>query len=620
MHKFFKFLICLFYCLSLFSNLSFAETNQKSVQKKELNHCLIQAKIQYSDFNYEEALEWYDKALAIDPQNKEALKYSKKAREKLEKREPKESPRTKKTTKQRRIEIYIANGKKYYSQERYNWAATEWKRALVLDPDNEQVKGYVERATQRLHQKARDRGPVEADMIVKPPRLDTPPPVFVRPQKDQLSLKDSIDLGVKNHLPIQIALGQMKLARFKEKESFRELFPQAMVRWDESSGVVSSRDYAGRKYQLKVQHPLYHGGELKYTWEQAKMNLKITKENYDKTKEDYVLELSKAYYDYVKTLRNFDVQDRLFKELEQDLTTSKKEHEGNIISLIDFLNVQSQYNQAYYSYLSSENTLALARLNFLQLLNLDNDPSIDIKIDRELVFKDHKIDLEECIKLAYKHRTDLKINELSLKAAEYGEKIAKSQNAPKIDLTGTIGKAGEVYTPGQLQLSNDWFLGAKVNVPWGPNSLNYSFTKEKLAPSLTVFEPTQNEIHSFRFNILDNLGSYTETQRSQVTKQQAYSELLKGKQTAATQVREAYFNYQESALKVKNSLANRELYEKEFLVIKEKRSMNEAQTQDIAQAKVKLAGEETNYNAVLVENILAVEKLNKAIGIRNHFK
>lgn len=546
MHKFFKVSTCFFYCLSIFFNLLFAETARAG----ELEHCLIQAKIQYESSNYDRALDWYNKALAIDPHNKEALKYSEKAQAKL----------------------------------------------LAMDMITEF----------RMSQES----------FTPEPHL----PVFEKPTKDSLSLEESIEIGIKNHLPIEVALEQMRLAKFKEKEAFRELFPQATVRWDESSGVVSSKNYAGRKYQLKVQHPLYHGGELRYTWSQAKMNLRIATENYQKTKEDYTLELIKAYYDYIRTLRNFDIQEKLLKELEQDLSIAKKEYEGNITSLVEFLNVQSQYNQVYYAYLSSENTLSLARMNFLQLLNLDNDPSLDIKIDTNLVFKEQRMNLEECIKLAYENRTDLKINELSLKASEYGEKVAKSQQAPKIDLTGTIGKAGEVYTPGQLQLSNDWFVGAKVNVPLGPNTANYSFTKEKLAPSLTVFEPTNNDIHSFRFNILDNLGSYTEVQRSEVSKQQAYADFLKGKQTAATEVREAYFNYQESALKVKNSLANKALYEKELTVIKQKREMDEAQTQDVVAAKVKLAGEDTNYNTVLVENILAVAKMNKAIGVKDYFK
>jgi outer membrane protein TolC len=616
MHRFFKASICFFYAISIIFNIPTA----RAAQDKELHHCLIQAKIQYTNSNYEEALEWYQKALAIDPQNKEANKYAKKAQEKLAKRGPKTASMPKQNKAQLREGIYIDSGKKYYSKEEYNWAIDEWNKALKLDPGNEQVKAYIERARERLGQKRAERKPPEADMIVKPPAPDYPSPVFEKPKQDGMSIGEALEIGMKNHLPVQIALEQLKLARFKEKESFRELFPQAMIRWDESSGVVSNKDFTGRKYQLKVTHPLYHGGELKYTWEQAKMNLKIAKENYDKTKEDYTLELTKAYYDYAKLLKNFDVQGKLLKDLEGDLAVAKKEYDGNITSLIDFLNVQSQYNQAYYAYLSSENTLSLARLNFLQLLNLDNDPSIDIKLSTQLVFKEHNMDLEECIKLAYENRTDLKINELSLKAAEYGERVAKSQQAPKIDLTGTIGKAGEVYTPGNLQLSNDWFLGAKLNVPWGPNTLNYSYTDEHLAPSLTVFEPTKNQIHSFRFNILDNMGVYTEVQRTEVTRQQAYSDLLKGKQTAATQVREAYFNYQESVLKVKNSLANKELYAKELAVSLEKRAMDEAQTQDIVQAKVKLAGEETNYNAMVAENILAVAKMNKAIGIKNYFK
>jgi len=524
---------------------------------KDVNHYLIQARIQYDNSRYEEAIELCNKALALDPQNKEALDCAEKA---------------------------------------------------------------IERSRAGLKQKKSERKPIEFNMIVNTPAPYLPPPKIEKPKSDTISLKGAIEIGLENHLPIQIALEQIKLSRFKEKEAFRELFPEATLRWDETSGRISSKDYMGRKYQLKLQHPLYHGGELKFTWEQAKVNLKIAQENYDKTKEDYILELTKAYYDYLKAIRNFNAQEALLKDLENDLAMAKKEHEVEVSSLVGFLNVQSQYNQAYYSYLSSENSLSLAKLNFLQLLSLDQDDGVKIKIDTELIFKECAIDLEECIKLAYENRADLKINDLSLQAAEFGEKVAKSQQSPKIDLTGTVGKAGEVATPGKLRMSDDWFIGAKASLPWGPNTMNYSYTNENIAPSLTSFQPTKDSVHSVRLNILDNLVSYTEAQRSEVTRQQAYSDLVKGKQTAATQVREAYFNYQESALKVKTSVQNRELYNRELAVMKEKRSMNEAETQDLVSAKIKLAGEDINYTSAVIENKIAIAKLNKAIGIRDHFK
>lgn len=596
------------FCIFNLSILAFAEN-----YKKEIRHCLIQARIEYDNSEYEKALEWWNKALALDPQNKEALRYVKKVEGKLAK--GKVISKGKRTA-----DGYILQGKKYYCQHRYSWAISEWEKALKVDPGNKEVLPYIEKAQTRLKQKKSERKPIEFNMLVKAPAPERPLAVFEKPKKEELSLDDAVALGIKNHLPVQIALEQVKLAQFKEREAFRELFPQATVRWDESSGIVSSKDYTGRKYQLKLQHPLYHGGELRYTWEQAKVNLNIAKENYDKAKEEYSLELTKAYYDYVKAIRNFNVQEELLKGLEQDLSIAKKEYDAGISTLIDFLNVQSQYNQVYYSYLSSSNTLSLAKSNLYQFLNLDQDPAVNIKIETEVVFEEHKVDLEECIKLAYENRTDLKMNELTLKSAELGDRVAKSQQLPRVDLTGTIGKAGEVFTPGNLQMSNDWFLGAKVSVPWGPNTMNYSYTNEHIAPSLTVFSPTQNAIHSVRFNILDNLASYTEGKRGEITKQQAYADLIKGKQEAATQVREAYFNYQESTIKVKNSLANKELYQKELAVIRERRLMNEAQTQDIVSAKIKLAGEEVNYNSALVENILSLAKLNKAMGIKNYFK
>ncbi len=580
----------------------------KGKDKDGLTHCLMQGRIQYDNGHYKEALDWWNKALKLDPQNKEALKYRKKSQEKVSKVHAK------------RIELYIVQGKKYYCQNRYNWAISEWQTALRMDPDNQEVRQYIERARGKMKQKPPERGPAEEDMLPVKPEPENPEPVFKQPDKDMLTLDDSIKIGIINHLPLQIAREQVKLSRFKEKESFRELFPAASIRWDETKGVITSRNYAGRKYQVRMDHPLYHGGELRYTWEQAKVNLRISQENYEKTKEEYLLQLSKAYYDYVKAIKNLEIQDYLLKDLEKDLAISKKEYESKITGLVDFLNVQSQYNQAYYASLSSDNTLSLAKSNFLQLLNLDRNSTIDIKINTEMLFKDFNIDLSKCLELAYQKRTDLKINELGLKSAELGEKVAASQQLPKIDLTGSVGKAGEALNPGNLQLSNDWFVGAKVNVPWGPNSVNYSLTKEDVAPSVSVFQPTKDTTSSFRFNILDNLASYTEAKRSEVNRQQAYADMVKGKQTVETEVREAYFSYQESVIKVKNSIANKDLYKKELEIIKQKRLMDEAQTQDLVAAKVKLSGEESNYVSVLVDNVEALEKLNKAIGERGYFK
>lgn len=591
-------------------------------EQREIDGDLKKAGEAYDASRYEKAIELYKKVLAIDPENKKAQDYLRRAQD--------EQGREKKPTiMQKKARGHIDLGRKYYNQRMFKWAASEWKKAQLIDPTNAEVAEDIKKAEARIENPEEKKKPIEKELVIKKEQGDEESKIEkeykpVKPVKEALSLEDALQIGIKNHMPVRIAWDQVKLSRLKEQESYRELFPAASIRWEERSGAVggpsgSSQPYAGRTYQLKVQHPLYHGGELRYTWEQAKVNLRIARENYEKTKEDFSIELAKSYFDLAKAIKNSSVQDALLKDLENDLSLAKKELDQAATTLVEFLNVQSQYNQAYYASLSSENTLSLAKSNFKQLLNLEGDPTVNVTVDTNLVFKDRNIDLEKCIELAYDNRSDLKISELGIKSADYGQKVAKSQSLPRVDLTGTYGKSGEAFTPGQIVMSDDWFVGAKVNIPWGPNNMNYQLTKENLAPSLTVYQPTQNTIHSLKMNFLDNLASYTDAKQSEITAEQAYSDLLKSKHAAATEVREAYFNYQEAVLKLKNSTANRELYQKELVIIKEKRSMNDAQTQDVVAAKVKLATEETNYTAALVDALLALEKLNKAIGIKSYF-
>lgn len=595
----FAIILALLFVLSCFSFAVHAEYFQK-----QLRHYLIQARIRYDNERYKEAIELWDKALELDPDNNEALRYSERARDKLDRINKKKAAR-------KRLREAAQKDSPLPKQVPLTTQPPEQKQATAQPPERRQPAPQPPQRTQ----------PRDAVALKDPEfSIEIPERTFHKPQKELLSFDDALALGLQNHLPIQIAREQIELSSLKEKEAFRELFPEASLKWDETSGVVSNRDFVGRKYQLKLKHPLYHGGELRYTWKQAQVNLKVAYEHYEKTTTDYALELAKAYYDFVKAIKNVAVQEGLLKDLEKDLSMAKQEHEQEVATLVDFLNVQSQYNQTYYTSLSADNNLSLARASFLQLLNLDNDPTLTVQVDTELTLKEHSVDLDECIALAYENRSSLKIKEMEFKSAEYGEKIKKSEQLPWIDLTGNVGKSGEVFTPGTLEMSDVWYVGAKVNVPWGPNTMKYSYTKEDIAPSLTVFTPTQNEIHSFDFKLLDNLANYTETKESKVKYEEAYSDLLKAKQEIATEVRDAYFNYEESLLKVMNSLANKELYEKELAIVNERRLMNEAKTQDVVAAKVKVATEFTNYNAALVENVVALKKLNKAIGIEDYYK
>ena len=259
-----------------FCFLSNSNSFAKEEKKQDIEHYNIQAKIAYNNGKYEEALGWWDKTIAADPENKEALSQVKKVRlkldqikEKKEKRSPRkeaaasvaqgqkqvlpelpakpvieiapaseatrepekktgtsavEEPKKAdgavpaavtepaKTTapvkeaaskaaegqpravanktaipaqkllvpanaaqensksaiqagKERKVEAYIAEGKVYYGQRRFSWAISEWQKALKLDPSNKTVTGYIERAGERIKKKDQGKLPLEIDML-----------------------------------------------------------------------------------------------------------------------------------------------------------------------------------------------------------------------------------------------------------------------------------------------------------------------------------------------------------------------------------------------------------------------------------------------------------------------
>ena len=438
---------------------------------------------------------------------------------------------------------------------------------------------------------------------------------------NELTLKKCTKIALANHLPIKIAKEQVKLARLKVNESFRELFPAASLLWSESHGKINDTLYRGRKYGFEFKQPVFRGGELFFTWQQTKSNLKIAQENYKKEKEELVYETSKAYYDLAKALNNLDVQEELFKNIESNLDLARKEYELGLSTLIEFLNAQSSFDQVYYSIASAKNSVSLKRLKLNKIMNIDI--SSELKIAYKLELKEFDINIDECVELAMKYRAELKTKALMVKSAELGERIAKSQTLPQIDVVGKYVKSAEAFEPRAFgrNLDNERFLGFTVDIPLGSSTAELSHKRGKLAPTVTTFASnTEYATDMYKLNLLDGLDKYTSMKNAAIAHQQALSDLRDVKQDIHSEVREAFYELKEAEIKLRGSANNLKLYEKELLATNLKKGLNEATVSEVMDAKIKLSGEQSTYINAIGDIYLAIAGLNKAIGMGGYFK
>jgi len=436
----------------------------------------------------------------------------------------------------------------------------------------------------------------------------------------KLTLQDCIKEALDNYLSVKIAREQIELARLKVDESFREMLPVMSLLWSGSHGKISDQNYRGRKYGLEFKQPLFHGGELYLTWEQAKINLEVAQENYNKVKEDLTHEVSKAFYSFARSLDNLETQKELFDSIKADLELARKEYNLSLSTQLEFLNAQSSYDQVFYSIASSENEVSLKKLALNKVMNVDI--SSEFSISYSLKPKEFDINIDECIELAMQNRAELKSRHLMVKSTKLGDEIAKSQMRPQLDAVGKYMRAKEVLSPQGLgqTLHEETFLGFTAKVPIKSHTFEFAHKKGKAAPTVTTFESDyEYDIDTYKFTPFEDLSRYTNMKNSYIAHQQALSELLDVKQRIHSEVREAFYSLQEAKIRLRGAENNLTLYEKELAVTEIKKDLNEATVSEVMDAKIKLYSEKKTYKSAVADMYQAITSLNKAVGIGGYF-
>ena len=559
------------------------------------------------------------KAPVVKPPKKKVSK-----KEPPKKKTPKRKPPKKKVSKRQppapKKKPYIATKK--LKKERS--LLEKEKKALAKQKIRlSKVETRLERDREKLNKKKEEFKKEKIKKLEPRPKGyfkgEVPPPDYLG---KMLALEDCINVAVSNSLSIETAEKKVKVAKLKVNEAFRELFPEVTFMLDESRGKISNEHYIGRKLGFEFKQPIFHGGELMGLWEQSKVNLKLAKENLSKEKENIIFNVSKAYYDLVKAINKDKLQKELLEYIKGDFEIAEKELVLDLMTKIDFMNIESAVNQVRHTLVVYDNSLALARLELNKAMNVNVDTTLEVEAELEL--KDMDIDPEKCVDMALKFRPEYRIGTLNIEIAKFTERIARSQTYPQIDVFGKYLKSRELLEPTfeslDNRLKNERVIGATVSVPIGPHTIDYQKKRTKLAPTVTTFgSNTESDVDKYRLSLFDNMDHATNLQDAKAEYKQALDDLNKAEQDIHTDIRQALFSLVETKIKMKNSQSNMDLYKKEIEVARIRKGMNDISFYELIQAKAKLFGEKTLYTDALGDYYIAVARINKAIGIGGYF-
>ncbi|NQV04355.1 MAG: TolC family protein [Candidatus Omnitrophica bacterium] len=436
-----------------------------------------------------------------------------------------------------------------------------------------------------------------------------------------IGIEETVDTALENDMAIKIAQDEISFSRLKIREARRALYPAASLNYGETIGktTLQTQDFTDKEYKVKFEYPLYYGWRLRYAVDQAMSHMKASRENYDKVRQDLMVDVEVAFYSYLAAKVNVKLQEALLDEAEKIFDIAKKRFELELSTKSEFLQVESQLKQVTYQITSAQNDLAMARLTLSQAMNIEEaEDLIDIAADLESFDKLKPIEidviLQECLELAFENRPDLKAKKHNEEFSRYGRKIAQSMDQLKVDLTGSYGKSGGAYEFESLNMSNDWYLGVKVSKPFGGNTLSTSYTKEETTEKHGQASRTESLSKSAEFAILNNLQSFSEKKSADIALKKATEELRETKKLISKEVKEAYLNYRKGLIQSRTNLAKVGYKEEELKISKARAELNEATLSGLMRAHMELTDEKSYYVEAIGSLYQSLARLNKATG------
>jgi len=524
----------------------------------------------------------------------------KEKREDAKKKQKQRKREQKKRTKQEleKINSIYKEGKEQYDAVRYEKAKLKFKETLRLNPTHEGAKKYL-----RI---------IEAKIAEREFAIEAVP------GPGKLTVEECVEIAVENYLPLKTADKQIELSKHKVLESRRRLFPTLSLKLEGVEGTEYSegKRYIGQTYAVEGQQPVFRGGEYWFVLRQAKINLRISEQNRKRIGEDLILSVKKAFYSLIKAEETLKQQEYLLGEIEKIHNSVNRQHEQGVCSELEFLSVQAKYDQIYFQFMSANEDLKFAKLILNQAMNLDSEQPIDIQYSLEI--ERHELDLESCLDLALKNRAKIEINKLTLEYAGVGKKLARSKGLPKIDLLGSYGESGEAFKEEDILFAKQWYVGTQVKIPFGGNTAEYSLTMEESAPILSAYRGTETTIHSYKLNILDDLRYFSGTQQADIEYEEARNELNKTKKEIIMAVREAFFNYEKSLIRINVAKSKLKFQSKEVEIFKLKRSLADASDSQIIDSLIRFVQEKFSYVQSVTDYYTAVATLNNVIGVEDY--
>jgi outer membrane protein TolC len=422
-------------------------------------------------------------------------------------------------------------------------------------------------------------------------------PVILYSQTRELTLKESLEIGLKNSKDLKISYSKLISASAQVTSANSQLLPQLTFNagytrlsnippFDVSLPifpepiVVSPVILDNYTLKTSLQQPLFTGFRLTSLRDAAKSNYDAANSDYQSDMNEIAFKIQDAFWNYYESQLNDSVLGENLNQIKQHLDDTKNFLANGQVIKNDYLKLEVQYSSVNLQKIEADNSLDIARMTFNQAINLPLDAQTQIKVEEpEIKVTDYNI--EDLQSEAKNNRNELKALEYRLYASIENVRASNSAWYPSVYLFGDYydDKPNGRILPAVNEFKYGWDAG--VTLSWTIWNWGYNSSQSTIAE--------QNKIQ-------------TETSLSQL------------KDAVEIEVYQNYLTFKRAYDKVSVSKLGVDQSEENYRITKDMYNNQTETATDLIDSEAALLQAETNYNNALVDYEVAKIRLEKSVG------
>ena len=295
--------------------------------------------------------------------------------------------------------------------------------------------------------------------------------------QDKLSLRQAVDLLLKNSEQVQIVQESVAGAELKVQESKSLYWPQASVSGSYMRMSLFSEmniDFGGQTFKVKfglpnnynmrasVMEQVFNWGRTAKTVEMSRAGLDLAQDGMAMTKHMLSYQVVPLFYGTVFFKEAIKVLDDNMKAFERKQDIMDKRYQAGLASSFDKTLIQVQISALQAQKLDFENNIAKFRIAFNALAGRDEKAALDPSAD--LAFEAVQFSKDELIKEALAGRIEFQQVEHQLNLGRASLDLAKTGNKPILTATFNY-EFRNGYMPDMEKIRGNWTAMLGVSYP-----------------------------------------------------------------------------------------------------------------------------------------------------------